>query len=556
MNRISLIDLFEQFSAMFKQSGHFHQNQQPNKSSLRSYLLPLFIVIVIFFIAEYVFMFPIHIRSKSFIIQLIMLLLIYMALHYLWGGNFDRLNKILGAICVFLVLYIGIGTIYSMPVFHAKSYQSQLNLNKNADFYKDNPTISYQSIPVVDRDSAIKLGDRKMGQMVDYVSQFEVNDSYNQINYKDAPYRVTPLEYSDIIKWFTNRKEGLPAYIKVDMVTQESEVVELKEGMKYSTSEHFGRNIYRHLRINYPTMMFDEVAFEIDDDGAPFWIAPVYDYQIGFFGGKDIVGAVLVNAVNGDHQYYDIDDVPSWVDRVYPANLIVSQLENYGKYTNGFLNSIFSQKGVLQPTDGYNYLAINDDVYLYTGLTSVSKDASNVGFALINLRTKDGKFYNISGAEEHSAMSSAEGKVQNLKYTATFPILINANGEPSYFLSLKDSSNLVKMYAFVSVKNYQIVATGSTVNEAEENYYEILAQNGKTTGESKYTTVEGTITVINSAVKEGNSLYYIKVQDHDQIFIADISISDELPLLQPGDKVAIEYTPGKNSVVCHSITKK
>lgn len=554
MNRISLIDLFEQFRAMFKKKDPFQQ--KPKSSSLRSYLWPLLIVLIIFIAVEYILMFPIHLRSKAFIIQTILLLMIYIALHYLFSGCFDKLNKVFSIICLFLVLYLGAGTIYSLPVFHAKSYQSQLNLDKKADFYKDNPTISYQSIPVVDRDSAIKLGDRKMGQMVDYVSQFEVNDSYNQINYKDSPYRVTPLEYSDIIKWFTNRKEGLPAYIRVDMVTQESEVVELKEGMKYSTSEHFGRNIYRHLRFNYPTMMFDQVAFEIDDAGAPYWIAPVYDYKIGFFGGKDIVGAVLVDAVSGDHQYYDIDKVPSWVDRVYPADLIVAQLENYGKYTNGFLNSIFSQKGVLQPTDGYNYLAINDDVYLYTGLTSVSKDASNVGFALINLRTKDGKFYNISGAEEHSAMSSAEGKVQNLKYTATFPILINANGEPSYFLSLKDSSNLVKMYAFVSVKNYQIVATGSTVNEAENNYYEILAQNGKTTGENKYEKIEGTISIINSAVKEGNSLYYLKIQDSDLIFIADISLSDELPLLQPGDQVTIEYTPGKNSVICHDITKK
>ena len=102
----------------------------------------------------------------------------------------------------------------------------------------------------------------------------------------------------------------------------------------------------------------------------------------------------------------------------------------------GILILIFA-KGVLQPTSGYNYVAINDDVYLYTGLTSVSNDASNVGFAMINLRTKDGKYYNISGAEEYSAMSSAEGQVQNLKYTATFPILINAGGAANIFLIFK-----------------------------------------------------------------------------------------------------------------------
>lgn len=552
MNRISLIDFFKNIVNRFS----FNHTHFQTKSKSKSYIIPFIVVAILFIIGEYVLLIPINLKSQSFIIHFMFLLLIFIALHYLFAGHFDSLNKALLFVVAFLVVYLGLGTVYSLPVFHAKEYQTQLSLDKKADFYKDNKTISYQSMPVVDRDSAIKLGDRKMGQMIDYVSQFEVDESYSQINYNDTPYRVTPLEYSDIIKWFTNRKEGLPAYIKVDMVTQESEVVELKEGMKYSTSEHFGRNIYRHLRLNYPTKMFDEVTFEINEKGVPYWIAPVYDYKIGFFGGKDIVGAVLVNAINGEHQYYHVKDIPDWVDRVYPADLIISQLENYGKYTNGFINSLFSQKGVLQPTDGYNYIALNDDVYLYTGLTSVSKDASNVGFALINLRTKEGKYYNISGAEEYSAMSSAEGKVQNLKYTATFPILINASGEPTYFLSLKDSSNLVKMYAFVSVKNYQIVATGSSVSEAEKNYYEVLAQHGKTNVESKYEKIEGSITSINSAVKDGNSMYYFKIADNDTIFIADISLSDELPLLKEGDRVEIEFIKGDKSIVCHKIKKK
>lgn len=554
MYRVSLSDFIKNVTDRLSGLFHFHHYQTKNRFS--SYLIPLFIIAVIFMISEYVLLIPVHLKSHSFIMMLIFLLAIFIALHYILGGQYDKLSQFLSILAVVLFLYLMIGNVVSLPVFHAKSYQQQLTLDKKADFYKDNETISYQSIPVVDRDSAEKLGDRKMGQMVDYVSQFEVDESYSQINYKDTPYRVTPLEYSDWIKWFTNRKEGLPAYIRVNMVSQESEVVELEEGMKYATSDHFRRNIYRHLRFNYPTKMFDELSFEINDKGVPYWVAPVYDYKIGFFGGKDIVGAVLVNAINGDHQYYDIKDVPQWVDRVYPSDLVISQLENYGKYTNGFLNSMFSQKGVLQPTDGYNYIVIDDDVYLYTGLTSVSKDASNVGFALINLRTKDGKYYNISGAEEHSAMSSAEGKVQNLKYTATFPILVNASGEPTYFLSLKDSSNLVKMYAFVSVKNYQIVATGTTVSEAEKNYYEILAQNGKTNVTSQYEKISGTITDINSAVKEGNSIYYFKIDGADQIFIADISLSNELPLLKAGDQVEVQYIDGKTSVICHEINVK
>lgn len=547
----NLNDIFSSFIEGFS----MHSNVV-HESDRYAFIKAFIITVIIALISEYALLIPLNPRSPQFILYFSFLLLIFNGVYFIFNRGFNKIMKYSLILAGILIVLIPVGTFISSPIFNAKSYQKQLVLDKKADFYKDNKTISYESIPVVDRESAIRLGDRKMGEMVDYVSQFEVDQSYEQINYKDNPYRVTPLEYSNLIKWFTNHGDGLPAYIRVNMVSQESEVVKLKEGMKYSKSDHFGRKIERHLRANYPSLMFDTLAFEINDDGIPYWIAPVYEYKIGLFGGKDIVGAVLVNAINGDHDYYDIKKVPEWVDRVYPSNLILTQLENYGKYTNGYLNTLLSQKGVLQPTDGYNYIAINDDVYLYTGLTSVSKDASNVGFAMINLRTKDGKFYNISGAEEYSAMSSAEGEVQNLKYKATFPILINAGGHPTYFLSLKDDANLVKKYAFVSVENYQLVATGDSVAQAEQAYYALLESNGKKTnaGDFKTNKLTGVISEINEAVVDGNSTYYFKIEGNDTIFIGDISLSDHFPLAKVGDNVTVEFVNSKdNSEVISSI---
>ena len=547
----NLNDIFSSFIEGFS----MHSNVV-HESDRYAFIKAFIITVIIALISEYALLIPLNPRSPQFILYFSFLLLIFNGVYFIFNRGFNKIMKYSLILAGILIVLIPVGTFISSPIFNAKSYQKQLVLDKKADFYKDNKTISYESIPVVDRESAIRLGDRRMGEMVDYVSQFEVDQSYEQINYKDNPYRVTPLEYSDLIKWFTNHGDGLPAYIRVNMVSQESEVVKLKEGMKYSKSDHFGRKIERHLRANYPSLMFDTLAFEINDDGIPYWIAPVYEYKIGLFGGKDIVGAVLVNAINGDHDYYDIKKVPEWVDRVYPSNLILTQLENYGKYANGYLNTLLSQKGVLQPTDGYNYIAINDDVYLYTGLTSVSKDASNVGFAMINLRTKDGKFYNISGAEEYSAMSSAEGEVQNLKYKATFPILINAGGHPTYFLSLKDDANLVKKYAFVSVENYQLVATGDSVAQAEQAYYALLESNGKKTnaGDFKTNKLTGIISEINEAVVDGNSTYYFKIEGNDTIFIGDISLSDHFPLAKVGDNVTVEFVNSKdNSEVISSI---
>ena len=547
----NLNDIFSSFIEGFSMQGNI-VHESDNHGFIKAFM----ITVIIALISEYALLIPLNPRSPQFLMYFSFLVLIFNGFYFIFERGFNKVMKYSLIFAGILFILIPVGNLISSPIFNAKSYQKQLILDKKSDFYEDNKTISYESIPVVDRESAIRLGDRKMGQMVDYVSQFEVDQSYEQINYKDNPYRVTPLEYSDLIKWFTNHGDGLPAYIRVNMVSQESEVVKLKESMKYSKSDHFGRKIERHLRANYPTLMFDTLAFEINDDGIPYWIAPVYEYKIGLFGGKDIVGAVLVNAIDGNHEYYDIKKVPEWVDRVYPSNLILGQLENYGKYTNGYLNTLLSQKGVLQPTDGYNYIAINDDVYLYTGLTSVSKDASNVGFAMINLRTKDGKFYNISGAEEYSAMSSAEGEVQNLKYKATFPILINAGGHPTYFLSLKDNANLVKKYAFVSVENYQLVAIGDSVAQAEQAYYALLESNGKKTnaGDFKTNKLTGVISEINEAVVDGNSTYYFKIEGNDTIFIGDISLSEYFPLAKVGDRVAIEFVNSKdNSEVISSI---
>lgn len=533
----------------------FFKEKKPKKNgTLRAALITL----VFFLISEYLTLLPINLRSPDFLFFLALTVAIFLGLRIMFTVSFDKISKYGLTVVILIVAYVFIGRLASSSIFHASAYQQQLQLDQTADFYKDNDKVNYQSIPVVDKDSAQRLGDRKMGEIVDYVSQFEVDNEYEQINYNNKPYRVTTISYSNLIKWFTNNKEGLPAYITVDMVNQESEVVRLEKGMKYSHSDLFFRNINRHIRLQHPTKMFETPSFEIDDAGNPFWIAPVYEYKIGLFGGKDITGAIIVNAVDGSSEYYDIADVPSWIDRVYPADLLLSQLQNWGKFGKGYFNTIFSQKGVLRPTDGYNYIALDDDVYIYTGLTSVSNDASNVGFALINMRTKESKYYAISGAEEYSAMSSAEGKVQNLQYTATFPILINAGGEPTYFLSLKDSAGLVKKYAFVSVENYQVVATGDSVAEAEKAYYKLLAENGVDNIDYVESSLEGKITAIKETVVSGNSHYYFNIENSDKVYIAPISISAELPLLKVGDTVEIEYIEEENSKTetISKITKK
>lgn len=433
----------------------------------------------------------------------------------------------------------GFASLVGAEIFNARGY-NQLITMTDGDFTEDVAEIKQEQIPVVDRGTATRLGQRKLGEMADLVSQFEIEEIYTQINFKGKPVRVTPLMYGDIIKWFNNQSQGIPAYITVDMTTQETELVRLKEGIKYSESEYFMRDLNRALRFKYPTKIFDNISFEIDDNGTPYWVASVIDFKIGFWSGSDIDGAVLMNAQTGESTYYKLDEVPTWVDQVFDSTMIEQQLIYNGKYRSGFFNSIFGQRGVLQPTDGYNYLALDDDVYLYTGMTSVTSDESNVGFVLVNLRTKATKFYTIPGAEEYSAMSSAEGQVQHLGYSATFPLLLNVSERPTYFMSLKDSAGLVKMYAFVDVNQYQIVGTGNSVESARADYISKLkTENVTDTPETETNEITGVIEKINSAVVDGNTVYYLKLENDENVYTAIITKSDLLPFASKGQTVKI-----------------
>ena len=452
--------------------------------------------------------------------------------------------KWLGILFLLLLAVYGIGTLLSSPVINAKQYQ-QLMTVETRNFSEDIAEADYRSIPLLDKDSAALLGDRKMGSLVDMVSQFEVADDYTQINYNNIPVRVTPLVYASPIKWLTNQRNGIPAYIRIDMTTQDTECVMLDEGIKYSKSEYFNRNLYRHIRFRFPTYIFgDQLFFEIDDNGVPYWVCPVKKFNIGLFGGETVGRVVLVNAVTGECTDYAVEDVPTWIDKVYSAELLMQLYDYYGMYQHGFFNSILGQRDCLVTTNGYNYLALDDDVWVYTGVTSVNGDQSNVGFVLMNQRTMETRYYEVEGATELSAMSSAEGQVQNLGYRATFPLLLNIADEPTYFMALKDDAGLVKKYAMVNVQKYQWVAIGDTIEECEKDYKELLSTNGivsQNDGESL--EISGVIELIAPVVIDGSTHYYIGISGSDELF--DVDVSDEglygIVRYQEGDRISLVY---------------
>ena len=464
-----------------------------------------------------------------------------------YGLKDDKILKGMGILLLLVVVVYIAGSILSSPIVNARKYQALLTIEER-EFTEDIKEVDYRTIPLLDKDSAALLGNRKMGSMVDMVSQFEVAGDYSQINYKGVPVRVTPLAYASAVKWLTNQSEGIPAYILIDMTTQNTECVKLEQGIKYSKSEYFNRNLYRHLRFRFPTYIFDsQIFFEIDEEGTPYWVCPVKKFNIGLFGGQTVGRVVLCNAITGECIDYAVEDVPQWIDKVYNAELLMDLYDYSGIYKNGFLNSVLGQKDCLQSTNGYNYIALEDDVWVYTGVTSVSGDQSNVGFVLMNQRTMETRYYKVEGAIEDSAMSSAEGQVQNLGYRATFPLLLNIADEPTYFMALKDAAGLVKKYAMVNVQKYQWVAIGDTVQECERNYTELLNTNGIVSENVElYKEASGKIKAIAPIVLEGTTHYYICLENSEDIFDLDLSDRDLIGIVryQVGDSVKFKYTEG------------
>lgn len=533
----------------------------------KNILINLIVTIVAGFIYFYVELPPINLHSAAFYSFFLFLSVVYCITAVITSGIYRQAEngktfwKLLKGSCIVPLIVIGavfviyvVGGLLSSVVIRSGAYAKLITV-ETGDFTQDIEEISFDQIPMLDRDSAEKLGDRKLGELADMVSQFEVADNYTQINYKGRPVRVTPLRYGDIFKWLNNRSAGLPAYLIIDMVTQEVDVVRLPEGMHYTTAEHFSRNLYRHLRFQYPTYIFNEPTFEIDEEGTPYWVCPRIVKRIGLFGGTDIQGAVLVNAITGESQYYT--DIPTWVDGVYSAEIIMDQYDYYGTYQGGFINSLFGQKNVTVTTEGYNYIAANDDVYVYTGVTSAGSDESNIGFILTNQRTKQTTFYSIAGAEEFSAMNSAEGVVQHLNYSATFPLLLNISNQPTYFMALKDYAGLVKMYAMVNVQQYQIVATGASVEECQSNYYKLLRQNKLDTGEAPILpadedTVTGIVTVLRSAVIDGTTMYYVTLDAGNTVYCISAGEVEKVILLNVGDRITITYEPDsvRDDLIC------
>lgn len=452
-----------------------------------------------------------------------------------------------------VVIMIAVGLIMvaaSSKLFCASKYASLINI-EDGDFQTDIPeSRQINDIALMDTSTARIIGERAVGSLSDVVSQYEVSGNYSTIDYNGAPMKVAALNYAGFIKYMNNRKNGIPGYVLVDPVKNEAHYIQTEKPIVYSPSAYFNNNLYRHVQMAYPTYIFEGFYLELNDDGNPYYICPVLESHVGLFGAKDVKGVVICDPCTGDTEYHEVSDVPHWVDRVYDGDLVCQKYDWYGELSGGYWNSVFGNKGCKRTTDDYGYKVMDGDVWVYTGVTSVNGDESNIGFAMMNLRTGESKYYKVAGAEEYSAMASAEGQVQHLGYKASFPSLINISGIPTYIMVLKDNGGLVKMYALVDVEKYNIVATGTTQKDALAAYNKLLAENGLKSTQSMTDDIPNRqITVADIKYINMDETTYVYITDEaGNVYKQDFSENEELIFIQSGDKIKVFYQESDNGI--------
>jgi hypothetical protein len=529
---------FKDAYADFKRKVILRDSNRNGKNPIFILLIALAIMLVLFFLT----LPALNFMAPEFYTFLITGILVYNGINLVAGKMPIFKTGAVSAVAIALLVVVpAVLGFLSQPIFRAKAYSALIPVT-DASFADTVKEMTYDKVPVVDREAAAIIGSRQMGSVQEVVSQFEINDNYTQINIRNVPVRVSPLAYSDIIKYIINAKNGIPYYVKVDMATQEADLIKLVDPLKYSKSDYLMRDIYRHIRFKYPTKMFGETNFEVDDEGRGFYITSVLTRRIGFFGGTDVKGAIVTDGNTGESNYYEVNEVPAWVDRVYPSDLIIQQLDYRGSYMDGFFNSIIGQKNVTQTTVGYNYVPLNDDIYLFTGVTSIRSDSSNLGFYFVNLRTKEAKFFSVPSADEVSAMNSATGQIQEKNYTPTFPVLLNIKDRPTYLIGLKDASGLAKMFALVDAENYQQVIVGDTVQEVIREYDLRTDTSGQPGADAKEKVI--LIEAIESVVIDGNTIFFIRAAGDDVVYTGTAkALGSSIIFAKPGDTLNVFGNP-------------
>ena len=476
-------------------------------------------------------------------------------------------------------------------LFYASSYHGLLGKPIVSVFDADVSPVSIDRVRRVDKKLAYNLGSKRIEEQPGLGSRVALgrmniqtltgcfgiqdgNSNEHVLCFENDLVWVGPLVHAGFIKWFTNHTT--PGYVlvsatdptKVHLVTAigddrtEAEAdgvagmdtsqvtpgfVLLK--LRYlNAGGYWGDYVVRHVRTNgHASEGLTDYSFELDNNGRPFWVITRYERRIGF-SGADTRGVLVVDALTGEITRYTVADAPGWIDRIQPEQLVRRQLNYWGAYLHGFWNALFSKRDVVQTTPGMSLVYGADGrPYWYSGIQSAGSDKGTNSFVLVDARTKEARRYMIAGANESAARASAENSpgVREAGFKGTNPILYNISTEPTYFLTLKGDDGLVKMFAFVSVRNYETVGVGRSVASALRDYQNALIREGGGIDLQDTATQTRIEAVVTEVVQVDDTFYLLLEGWDDAEFYGTNDVSPELKWARPGQTATVIVQQGE-----------
>ena len=518
--------------------------------------------------------FKISVKARIIITIILLLVAVGFDWFYAMTYNIQKFTSVVIVTCLVLLLcliwlkaklkfwliLIGSGfialsfllSVFSSPIFHAKTYSSligDIEVVSFEDFFKEKEV----NFSLVDKDSAISAAITKIGELSDVSSMFDLDsDEFSQINYNGEMVRVAPFKYNDWYKTITNMYNGVPYYIIVNTegenTNAEARIVRLEQPMKYYPTASLHFNLHRHVASRYKLSFVDDYYFEIDDNGHPYWLVQVVENKAFLYGARQMKALIIVDAVTGEMNKYDLDKIPSWVDTVYPTDMLLEQAEYAYTLQNGFWNTVFAKQGMMKISyaEGtYNYVMLDGEIYMFTGIqTYSSQSQATTGLLFVSKRTGKAIEIDLPGSSIEMAQSTAVGEIQEKRYRPTTPVIMDVGNHATYVMALKDASNVVRGYSLVNYQDYTKSATGTTLEGAKIAYLAIMGNDKVITNPDELIREELVIDDIKFATIEGNTFAFIKFTTKDVIFQVSVTINPELMFLTKNDTVNIVYTSG------------
>lgn len=494
-----------------------------------------------------------HYTNVASMLYLAFVVLVILGILFLDRQNYKKFTTSFSVIAIGFVVVFIIGGLMSSKIFNAKSYANVIGPVKQvefADLYSSDHQIE---MSYVDKESAILAAEKKIGELSDLSSRFELDVAeFSQINYQGQMVRIAPFQYTDIFKEYINFGAGVPYYVIVNTgegnLNAQAEIVTLDEPMKYYPGAPLQYDLHRHVAMRHKFSYIDDWFFEIDDAGHPYWVVQGITKRVGLWGAKDMNNLIVVDAVTGETTNYGLDEIPDWVDSVYPTDMLMDQAKSHYTLKGGYFNSIFQQQGVMavdSDEGAYNYVSIDDEIYIFAGIRPIKLDSSSTtGLLFMNRRTGEAMELSLPGVSLTSAQDTAVGSIQEKGYVPTTPTLQNVGGFPTYVMSLKDQSGVVRGLAYVNYQDYTKSAVGDTPAQTEKLYLSVM---GSQTGlvPSDVQTITGTLTDVRQVMIDGNTHYLFKVEGKDTIYQASLILDDRLAFMNAGTVITFEATQTK-----------